>query len=50
MLYLPTNPSQASQASQNEESEKCPNCGEMIDPFNKNTHPACCQGQGKGQN
>ena len=27
-----------------EEPEECPDCHRMIDPFDKNTHPACCQG------
>ena len=25
-----------------EEPEKCPNCGKMIHPYDKNTHPAVC--------
>ena len=29
---------------QPEEPEQCPNCGKMIDPYDMNTHPACCKG------
>ena len=25
---------------------ECPDCHRMIDPFDKNIHPACCQGKG----
>ena len=28
------------------EPQKCPDCGRTIDPFDKNTHPACCPGSG----
>ena len=50
----PKDVSQASQASQiemekpAEEPEKCPNCDKMIDPFDTNTHPACCSGRKEG--
>ena len=30
--------------SEKEEPEKCPNCDKMIDPYDKNTHPSCCNG------
>ena len=33
-----------------EKPEKCPNCNEMIEPYNKNTHPACCKREAKGTN
>ena len=31
-----------------ETPQRCPDCDRIVDSFNRNTHPACCQGKGPG--
>jgi hypothetical protein len=41
-------PSASESPSEPEKPEECPKCNEMVEPFDKNTHPACCKGNGVG--
>ena len=43
----PSAPSANESPSEPEKPEECPNCGDMVDPYNKNTHPSCCSGSGR---